>query len=59
MLNRVWTMLEITRAIRMDGRKIAMVRNLAMMPSVMSTLTEVEVPSAPPKTYTNRSRKMR
>ena len=47
MLARVWSVLATTRAMRMDGRKIAIVLNRSMMPTVMSTLVCVEMPISP------------
>ena len=47
MAARVWSELATTRAMRMAGRKIAIVRNRSMMPTVMSTLVCVEMPISP------------
>lgn len=47
MLTRVCSALATMRAMRMEGRKIAIVRNRSMMPAVMSTLAWVEMPISP------------
>ena len=47
MLTRVWSVLATTRAMRMAGRKMAIVRNRSMMPAVMSTLVCVDMPISP------------
>jgi hypothetical protein len=43
-----------TWPVRTEGRKIAMVRKRAMMPSVMSMATEIAVPWATPATAMRR-----
>src|SRR5262249_26355954 len=44
MLSNVWIMLPTTWPVSTDTRAIAIVRNRAMMPSVMSMATEIAVP---------------
>ena len=53
-LSMVWIMLPRTWPVSTEGRKIAMVRNRAMMPSVMSMATEIAVPWAAPATVIRR-----
>ena len=53
-LAAVWVMALTTWPVRMEGRKIAMVRKRAMMPSVMSMATEIAVPWATPATAMRR-----
>ena len=43
-LNRAWITLPSTWPVSTDDRAMAMVRNRAMMPSVMSMATEIAVP---------------
>ncbi len=50
----VWVMALTTWPVRMEGRKMAMVRKRAMMPSVMSMATEIAVPWATPATAMRR-----
>ena len=50
----VWVMLPRTCPVSTEGRKMAMVRNRAMMPSVMSMATEIAVPVAPRATPISR-----
>ena len=45
-LSAVWIMLPRTWPVSTEGRKMAIVRNRAMMPSVMSMATEIAVPWA-------------
>jgi hypothetical protein len=49
-----WTMLPRTCPVSTEGRKIAMVRNRAMTPSVMSMATDMAVPWAAPATVIRR-----
>ena len=44
MLSIVWIRLPTTWPVSTEARAIAMVRNRAMMPSVMSMATEIAVP---------------
>jgi hypothetical protein len=53
-LSMVWSMLPRTWPVRTAGRKMAMVRKRAMMPSVMSMATEIAVPVAPRATAISR-----
>jgi hypothetical protein len=53
-LSIVWIMLPRTWPGSTEGRKIAMVRNRATMPSVMSMATEIAVPVAPAATAIRR-----
>jgi hypothetical protein len=53
-LSMVWIMLPRTWPVRTAGRKMAMVRKRAMMPSVMSMATEMAVPWAPAATAISR-----
>jgi hypothetical protein len=53
-LSKVWTMLPRTWPVSTEGRKMAMVRNRATMPSVMSMATEIAVPVAPAATAMRR-----
>ena len=53
-LSMVWVMLPPTCPVSTEGRKMAMVRNRAMMPSVMSMATEIAVPMAPMATPISR-----
>ena len=53
-LSMVWTMLPRTCPVSTEGRKMAMVRKRAMMPSVMSMATEIAVPMAPRATAISR-----
>ena len=52
--SRVWSMLPRTWPVSTEGRKIAMVRKRATMPSVMSMATEMAVPAAPAATAMSR-----
>ena len=50
----VWITLPMTWPVRTDVRAMAIVRNRAMIPSVMSIATEIAVPWAAPATVTSR-----
>ena len=50
----VWIMLPMTWPVSTETRAMAMVRNRAMMPSVMSIDTPTEVPMAPEATVISR-----
>jgi len=50
----VCTMLPMTWPVRTEAREMAMVRNRAMMPLVMSMATEIAVPWAPPASEIRR-----
>ena len=50
----VWIRLPTTCPVSTDTREMAMVRNRAMMPSVMSMATEIAVPWAAPATVIRR-----
>ena len=54
MPNIVWITLPTTCPVRTAAREMAMVRNRAMMPSVMSIAIAIAVPCAPPATAINR-----
>ena len=53
--NAVWIIAPSTCPVSIDGRKMAIVRNRAMMPSVMSIATPIEVPCATPAIVMSRT----
>jgi hypothetical protein len=53
-LAAVWDMAPRTWPVRMEGRKMAMVRQRATMPSVMAMATEIAVAWATPATAIRR-----
>jgi hypothetical protein len=54
MLSSVWIMSPRTCPVSTETRAMAMVRNRAMIPSVMSMATEIAVPWAPAATAISR-----
>ena len=50
----VWITLPTTCPVSTEAREIAMVRNRAMMPSVMSIATDIAGPAAPLATVIRR-----
>ena len=54
-LSSDWIKLPTTCPVSTDAREIAMVRNLATIPSVMSVATDTAVPVAPPATVISRT----